>query len=301
MIFQRIGRAAWLALGILPLATEAKTIDVNCDEGQTIQQRLRHAEPGDRVAVTGTCNENVVVQDDRSGITLDGQGTAVVRGPDATQSTIVVRGGNITIRGFTIGGGENGVSVRDGGTALIDSNTIEGTGQDGISVIRHSSATIINNILRSNPRDGIVVTDSSSARIGFVSTRDAVASPNLISLNGRRGVTVSRSSNVRIVGNTITANADGGVNIVRASQADLAANVIDGNARQGIQVSQNSGANLADNNDETAIFAQVNTGTNDRFGVNCQSGAYVSGSLGPLTGTIRATNIAVTCVNDLAP
>lgn len=57
-------------------------------------------------------------------ITLDGQGTATING-DPSAFTVTVRGRGITIRGFTITGGLQGIAVLDGGSAVIDGNTIQ--------------------------------------------------------------------------------------------------------------------------------------------------------------------------------
>jgi hypothetical protein len=62
-----------------------------------------------------------------------------------------------------------------------------------------------------------------------------------------------------------------------------------------------AGVNLGHNNDAPAIFAQPNTGTNARFGINCQVGAYVSGTRGPLTGALAPLNVGQGCINDSAP
>ncbi|MBI2987513.1 MAG: right-handed parallel beta-helix repeat-containing protein, partial [Deltaproteobacteria bacterium] len=100
----------------------------------------------DILLVSGTCNENIVIRDDVLRIPLDGQGTATISGPDATLDTIDVRGRGITIRGFNVTGGRDGIRIFRGGTAAnIDGNSIQSTGRNGISVSRNSSASITNN------------------------------------------------------------------------------------------------------------------------------------------------------------
>ena len=63
---------------------------------------------------------SVRIDETFNNITLDGQNVATI---DGGSSTVVrVQGRGITIRGFTITGG-NGVVVRGGGTGVIDYNS----------------------------------------------------------------------------------------------------------------------------------------------------------------------------------
>src|SRR3989338_4538635 len=115
------------------------TRGVNCDTGQTIQEAVDTSNNGDTVLVSGTCFENVTVGTSRTTVTLDGQGAATISGPDATLDTIDIRGRGITIRGFSITGGRDGIRVFRGATAAnIDGNSIQSTGRNGINVFRNS-------------------------------------------------------------------------------------------------------------------------------------------------------------------
>ena len=107
-------------------ANEAPNVTraVDCDAGQTIQEAVDNSNTGDTILVSGTCNEHVAVGSGKTSITLDGQGTATINGPDPAANTVRVSGSNVTIRGFVITGGNAGVSLA-GGFARIDSNTIQ--------------------------------------------------------------------------------------------------------------------------------------------------------------------------------
>ena len=183
----------------------------------TIQAAVDAAATANIIKVSGTCNENVLVRDEKARITLDGQGSAALVGPDATIATLRIRGNLITVTSFlSISGGEDGILVDRGGTAVIINNTIQSTGHNGI-----------------------VVNESATARIGFSTGNDIVASPNTIQNNLNRGIVVTRGASARIVGNTIKNNGDDGILVNRVSQADIASNTIDGNGGDGIQISQN--------------------------------------------------------------
>ena len=252
--------------------------------------------------MTCTCNENVVVREEKSRITLDGQGTATINGPIATDHTITVRGSGITIKGFTITGGRNGVQVVRGGEALIDGNTIQNTGNNGVIVSQHSSARIINNTIQNNPGNGINVGENSSARIGILTTQDTVASPNTIQNNTDRGIIVNRSSSARIVGNIISNNTDDGIAVGRASHADISSNTINSNGGDGIFLNINSGVNLgSDTGDGIFDVPNSTTENNTGFGIRCVTGGAADGRQGTLNGTSGAASFAGNCINSLIP
>lgn len=281
---------------------ETATVSVNCDAGGTMSGALSSLKPGDVVAVNGTCSENVLIQPEVQRITLDGQGKATINGPSATQPTVLVIGREVTIKGFTITGGQFGISVNRGGTVVIDRNTIHSTGNDAIVVAQNAFAHIVNNTIRDNPRFGIVVLGSSSARIGFVTDLDPAPSPNTIQHNGD-GIAVIRSSNAHIVGNTISGNKRNGVMVLHASHAALAGNTLNENGQHGIRVVGNSGVNLgADTGTRMVDLPNATTTNNGGFGIRCEVGGFADGRLGSLNGGSGAKDFADTgCIDSLSP
>ena len=73
----------------LPSIAGTAVINVNCP-GQTIQAAIIAAHPGDTISVTGTCNENIATGYTVS-LTLDGNTTAVIHGPDPNNPTVAVK------------------------------------------------------------------------------------------------------------------------------------------------------------------------------------------------------------------
>jgi hypothetical protein len=122
--------------------TTPGTFTVDCDAGQTIQDTIKDLIAGDTLLVSGTCDENVLISGATApnSLTLDGQGTATINGPNTTQATIRITRGGITIKGFTITGGRDGIDVSRGGTATITGNVIgttsSGPARDGIVLTR---------------------------------------------------------------------------------------------------------------------------------------------------------------------
>jgi parallel beta-helix repeat protein len=302
---QKIGLLVFAVLGSLLMVgtSGAATFQLVCGQKRTITEALRRLPPGDTLSVSGACNENVQIPEQVSNITLEGQGTATINGPDANSATILVRGDGITIRNFaSISGGETGITVTRGAAALIDNNVIQSTGGNGISVVQSSSARIINNTIQGNPGTGIVVSESSSARIGFNMIDDTQASPNVIQKNGENGIIVTGSSNARIVGNTISSNGDHGVLVNRVSHGDASSNTIDSNGGDGVFVLRNSGVNLGEDTGSGIFDAPNTTNVNNAgFGIRCVINSYVDGRIGTLNGASGAVSFAANCVNATTP
>jgi hypothetical protein len=297
MYARGVARTAALVVASFIASAEARTITVNCNEGHTINGRLLFALPGDTLLVTGVCNEHVVIREHKVEVRLEGQGSAEIHAPENTRPAIAVRGRGTEIRGFRIIGGRHGISVQDGGYAVIDGNIIENAAENGITVSGHSWAGIVNNTVRGNAGDGITVNDNSSARIGFLDGQAAAPSPNFVDGNGRGGVTVNRSANARIAGNSFTANLDYAVRVVRGAQADVAANAMNSNLG-GIFASQNSTVNLADGGDLAGSFlSSPNSGLNSDFGVRCREAAVIRGTIAPLTGARGPLRAESGCAN----
>jgi parallel beta-helix repeat protein len=254
-----------------------------------------------KINVTGTCNENIDFYSPKFFIILDGGGTAVING-NPGRPTVGVGGDNITIRGFTITGGQHGVFVYRNGYAIIDGNTIESSGGHGIGLENSATARIVNNTIQNNPRDGIVISQNSSARIGIIYPFDSIAQPNTIEYNSGNGIAVLNSSSALIVGNTISENGGDGISVARVSQADISDNTIDGNDGNGIFVTQNSGVNLGNDTGQTIIdLPNTTTAENGLFGLKGTIGGYADGLLGTLTGSMGRVFFDLRSINSTKP
>jgi parallel beta-helix repeat protein len=280
----------------LPSGGTAATLTVDCNAGGKIQTALNAAANGDTILVTGECNESVSVRDELARLTIDGQGTAKVHALAGANSAIQVLGRNITIKGFTITGGRSAITVLRGGSALIDTNTIEESG-NGISVQQNGHARIVNNTIQSNATSGIAVQESSIARIGYLDVAGPVMG-NAIRDNAGPGVIVQRGSAATLTGNAISGNDGPGVLVSRGSHADLSGNTIDANGSDGVVITVNSDVQLGD---EGGIFDPPNETTakapNGGYGLRCELNSTPAGNLGTLTGVNGDRKFDSSCSN----
>src|SRR5258708_4300314 len=219
-----------------------KTIRVDCDRGETVTRALGFVDPGDTIIIKGICNENLLFNSPTghfNGLTLDGQGTATIAGPDSTLNVIELTGvSGFTIRGLTITGGVDGLTINTGSDIGIDSVVVENTGRHGIHFQRGTTmGYVVNSTIQNNPQHGIVINENSYVRVGFtdnVGASQGYTGPCVIQGNGGYGIRIQRTSSARIYANTISNNANNGVNIESDSYAAIAANLINSNTKNTI-------------------------------------------------------------------
>ena len=278
----------------LPGTGAAATLTVDCNAGGRVQAALNVAVSGDTILVHGVCNESLSVRDELARLTIDGQGTATVHGTDSAATVFQVLGRNITIKRFTITGGRSAIGVLRGGSALIDTNTIQESG-NGIVVHQNGHARIVNNTIQFNANAGISIQESSIARIGYLDVGGPLIG-NVIRYNGGPGVIVQRGSTAALTGNTISDNEGPGVLVTGGAHADLASNGIDANGSDGVVVTLNSDVQLGD---QGGILDPPNETTvpNGGFGLHCSLNASAGGSLGTLTGRQGAQKFDSSCAN----
>ena len=278
----------------------ATTHTVDCNAGEKIQDKLALVKPGDTIQVSGTCSENVSVLSEVVRVTLDGQGKTVIQAP-AKGDGIIIRGREITVKGFTITGGRDGIhlsGVAAGASANIVGNTIRKTGRHGIHLDHSSVGRIAGNMIEDVHAIGIDVAEGSVVRIGYL-LRPLGPGPNTIRNAGEHGILVARGSSARIVGNTIENNKGSGVVVTRNSQADIFGNSISGNGGNGITASHNAGINL-DNEEQVFNLGPNQTNPaakNAGAGLSGSVGGYADGPLGTLDGVRGAKEMDGTCVD----
>jgi parallel beta-helix repeat protein len=292
--------AAMFLLSVVP--SEAKVVKAACSVKKGINAAILKLKPGDILVVTGTCNENVVIPQHISGITIDGQNSTTINGIDPAETTLTNRGANNTIKNLTITGGQTGIQIQRSSSATIDTLVINGVGGSGILVSGSSTARIINSTITNNVNgSGISISENSNARIGFLTNNDTTASGNTITGNNR-GIVVSEASNAVIVGNVISNNTLEGILVNTVSHADIASNTIDANGNNGVHFGRNSGVDLGADTG-TSIFELPNSTTpgsaNVGFGIRCFINSYVDRRAGTLNGTLGQKEILSGCVDSL--
>jgi hypothetical protein len=189
------------------LANTPQEIVVNCPTN-SLAAALNTANNGDTIKISGTCSELVTISKD--GLTLDGQGTAILDGgggftvPAAvgfSEGVITINGARgVVIKGLTVQNGPDGISGNLGANFTVQNVTARRNADDGIQVNQNSSATLIDCTAEDNGDDGINVFASSSAT--FHGTIVSIG-------NGDDGINIAATSSVFLAEATVMANGNG--------------------------------------------------------------------------------------------
>lgn len=281
---------------------------VNCANGDTITRALSRVHPGDTLFVSGTCSENVVISSPThqfDGLTIDGQGSAVISGSDSTLNTLDVTGvSGLTLKGITVTGGNDGIALNTASQTAIDNVIVQLTGRHGIHFQRASTGFVTNSTIAHNSQNGVIVNENSYVRIGFtaeVGASQGATGPCIISNNGGHGVRVQRNSAARVYVSTIDGNVNDGVHVESDSYAEVASNEIGGN-KNGVFVSENSVLHLGNpTGTKNEDVPNSSTVPNTAFGLTASWGAYVQGRLDGMTGVSGASSFTHGAVSNLTP
>jgi parallel beta-helix repeat protein len=253
--------AVALCLWLLPSVATAETKKRTCggNPGQTLQHFLDELNPGDTLIVSGTCNENVVIGENRRNLTIDGQGTATIDGSgNSSAAAVQVRGRGVIITGFRIIGGRHGIQFSRGGTGTVERSLISGASTHGVVINDNSFARVVASTIEQNGVHGICVCEHASAEIGFRGDFSTQGSANTIRSNGNSGITVADSSYAEIESNVVYGNVNAGISINGSSSARIGAesgpagtfaggNTVELNGNRGIVVNRSSSARVVQN------------------------------------------------------
>jgi parallel beta-helix repeat protein len=299
IVINAIEAAGLAALGFS--SANAATLNVDCDAGNTIASVYATIKPGDTVLVNGLCKEQVNIPPEVTRVVFDGQKKTTIQHPGGQQASphaFYNRGKEITIKNFTVTGGQDGIHLSGPASAVIDGNLVTKNSGRGIHIDKGSIARILNTTVEQSGGIGIDVTGASYAYIGVFIPRVPALAPNTIRNNGGPGINIERTSGAWIVGNTISGNKDSGITVHRNAQADVIANTINGNGGDAITVTYNSGVNF--DSEPRKDGPNKTTQNNAGAGIKCAIGGYVDGPLGTLAGAKGVKDIDKSCVDRTA-
>lgn len=164
-------------------------VDCNAVPAESVSDALDVAVPGDKIIVSGTCNELINIATDD--ITIAGGGTATIDGAGLFYSTDVVRvdgARRVVVQGLNIKNGLFGVGLQREADAKLDGVMVSNNLVMGVHMANSSSITLNNTTLRNNAVNGLEVTDNSSVVVkGTLDVLD----------NGVFGVDVVHNSSLR--------------------------------------------------------------------------------------------------------
>jgi len=244
------------------------TMKVECNKKGSINAALAMLSKtgmtrGVTITVTGTCHEDVLVQGfDR--LTLITTTGATIDDPSgaALPTVNIVDSQSVTVQGFTINGGEEGVIC--GGVSVsvcyLTGNTIQSSTFSGVFVSAASSAVLNGNVVQNNLGRGMTVNLNSSAN----STNDTfqgntgggiaanqgyfIAGTSTIQNNGGIGIFATDHAAIRLVTSAVSGNAAAGVSVQGGSEAEFDETNVTGNGGNGVVIRDLSFAKFSTSN-----------------------------------------------------
>jgi hypothetical protein len=257
-----------LAIEAAPQYAQAANLSVNCDKHESISKALRllaktSPQGPNRITVSGGCDENLAIQSmDRLSLVTD-NGASITDSSNGSLAVVDIEDSrSVTVQGFTINGGAEGVQcgaasvcyltgntiqvavgvgvgVGGGSHAFLESNVIQNNGASGSTVSDGSQVFSSNDVFQGNPGEGVDVRSAyfSASNSSFLNNTIGVRagastvqlSGGTITGSGEDGMILRGNSSVGFFGPTITGNGGNGVHLEDGSFAGFVAANITGN------------------------------------------------------------------------
>ena len=289
------------ALVAFPVLAHAGTLYVNCGahKGLTqIQKAVNLLQQSaisgaNTIVVSGSCQENITIQS-MDNLTLTAQNRASIT--DASGGSLdvidIFDSHRVSLNGFSINGGANGVVCADASLCRFSGNTVQASSGYGV-IVASSHATLNGDKMQNNAARGLSIinggyVDATGVTVqgsfdGIVlNTRGTVTLSNsTISGNQNRGVLAVTSSTVRLLGTNVTANGGDGVSLQQSSQAKFdslfAVNTVTNNGGAGVSVNDLSFAFFAPTSVVTGNAGGTDVVCNPQFSATRGALANISG------------------------
>lgn len=236
---------------------QATDLKVNCNGMgalSTINGALKKLNPlgPNTVTVSGTCNENVVIQgfDRLRLIATPGASINDASGGTATVLDII-DSQRITVQGFAINGGGEGVVCEDFSLCRLSGNTVQGSSDSGVVVV-NSRAILQGDVIQNNAADGldvlqfadvttsgVTVQGNQSLGVRVAAHSTLVAHNTTVQSNADSGMLAVDNSTIILFGGTIRNNAGDGVSVSAASLvrfSAFASSIVTNNFRSGVDI-----------------------------------------------------------------
>src|SRR5436190_288342 len=263
-----------VAIGTASQYAQAANLRVNCDKQESIGKALRllantNPQGPNRITVSGSCDENLVIQSMDRLTLITEQGASITDGSGATLPVVDIEDSHsVTVQGFTINGGNGGVNCGSASVCYLTGNTIQNGAGNGVFLSGGSHAFLQSNVIQNNGGRGSSVSGGSQMS----------SSNDVFQGNAAPGVDVSGSyfeaSNSNFLNNTIGLR-------VGVSTVQLRGGTISGNLGDGMTLLGNA---------SVAFFGPTITGNGDH-GVHLEDGAFAGFIAANVTGNLSGLDV----------
>ena len=201
----KIGVTAIFALALCAFSisqASAEVVEVNCGDGDSIQEAVDSVSPGDptTIFITGVCTENIVITTDDVTLRNEPPGRDEIIAQDPGQSAILIDGARrVSLKKLILTGGDQVLRATGGASFSASKVTITGAGFFGLVVEDTATGTLTNSTVNHTGEQSIKVLSNGSLKV----------SGGLIENSGGSGVLASSGGHVELTGGAVV-RATGG-------------------------------------------------------------------------------------------
>jgi nitrous oxidase accessory protein len=205
----------------------------------TISEAVKAANAGDTILVSpGTYVENVAVDKPLKIVSTNGAQATVVKASDTSKDVFLLGSSDISIQGFTIMGGNRGVTF--GQSNCVLTNSVVNGNVFGVYLASATSNLVSNNNLNGNGF-GIYLDGSSGNKLSNNSASNEKGGGGKASLSD--GIYMYNSHNNNVVRCDLSDNDNFGVSLYQSKSNVFSNNTISSNAQFGVRLREGSDNN----------------------------------------------------------
>jgi Right handed beta helix region len=240
-----------MAMGAASQRAQAVNLTVNCDRHESLHKALRllatsNPQGPNTITVSGACKGNIVIKSMDRLTLITRKGASITDRSNGTLAVVDIEDSrSVTVQGFTINGGAQGILCNTASVCYLTGNTIQGRGGFGVDV-RGSRAFLESNVIQNWNRGAFIAGSAEAFSSNDViqgNEGSAIAVLNrsyFESLNStldNNGVGIEAGgSGVFLGGGTISGNTFDGVRVLAASEAIFSGPTITANGGVGVLV-----------------------------------------------------------------
>jgi hypothetical protein len=266
-----------VAMGAASRCAQAANLTVNCDRHESLHKALRllatsNPQGPNKITVLGDCKGNFVIKSMDRLTLITRNGASITDRSNGSLAVVDIEDSHsVTVQGFTINGGAQGILCSTASVCYLTGNSIQGRGHFGVNVLRGSRAFLESNVIQNWDRGAFIdrsaevfssndVFQGNGGSAIVVINRSYFESLNSSLNNNGFGIEAG-GSGVFLGGGTISGNSTDGVRVYAASEAIFSGPTITANGGVGVQVMDGSFA---------AFLAASITGNLSGLDVDCE-------------------------------
>ena len=261
-----------VAIGAASQYAQAAHLSVNCDKHESISRVLRllaktNPQGPNRVTVSGSCEGNLVIRSMDRLTLITETGASISDRSDRNLAVVDIEDSQrVTLQGFTINGGAQGILCSTASLCYLTGNTIQGPGGFGINVIKGSRVFLESNMIE------------DWARGAFIDSGAQVFSSNdVFQSNGGSALVVLAAAYFESLNSKFDNN---GVGIDAGGTLTLRGGTISGNSSDGIRLLSGK-----------AVFLGPTITGNGGVGVHLEDGAFAGFLAASITGNLSGLDV----------